>query len=77
MKDDLARHRIAIRIRLELGRERDPALFAPMRETDRVLLDPEIDAVARSKPGIGTSGRSYDALKRDEKRKQGKNIRNP
>jgi hypothetical protein len=39
-----------------------------VREADRIFVDADIEAVARGEPGVWTTGRSQDALKRDEKR---------
>jgi len=77
VEDDLARDGIAVRVRLELRSERDPALLAPLREPNRVFIDAGVDAVARREAGVRAGCRSDSALKRDEEREQGENMRYP
>ncbi|MEO6209396.1 MAG: hypothetical protein ABIQ10_04630 [Gemmatimonadaceae bacterium] len=66
VQNGLAGDGIAIRIRLELRRERYAPFGAPVREASRVLVAALLRAVSRCEARIRASGRGDDALERDE-----------
>jgi hypothetical protein len=65
-KHELARERIVVGARLELRRERDLSVRAPTLETNGILVDAGLNAIARLEAGVRAGGRGDGALEGDE-----------